>query len=267
LTVLGFAQPATKEQEATWAEARALGIDFSRLPRHVAVIMDGNGRWAKTRGLARIEGHRAGIQSVRETVRTCRELQIPYLTLYAFSIENWNRPRHEVDALMRLLRSFLLDEIEEMRENDIRLNSIGRIDDLPHNVRKALDQAEEETRHCRGMQLNLALSYGGRTEIVVAARRLAEDVRSGHIQPEAIGPELFSEYLSTASMPDPDLLIRTSGEFRISNFLLWEIAYAEIWITPVLWPDFRKSHLLSAFLDYQRRERRFGRVGEVDGAL
>lgn len=267
MTVLSFARPATKDQEATWAEARALGIDFSRLPRHVAIIMDGNGRWAKARGLPRIEGHRAGIKSVRETVRTCRELHIPYLTLYAFSVENWNRPRHEVDALMHLLRSFLLDEIEEMRENNIRLNSIGRTDDLPASVRKALHQAEEETRHCRSLQLNLALSYGGRTEIALAARRMVEDVRSGRIQPEAINPELFSEYLSTAGTPDPDLLIRTSGEFRISNFLLWEIAYAEIWITTVLWPDFRKEHLLNAFLDYQRRERRFGRVEEVDGAL
>jgi undecaprenyl diphosphate synthase len=229
--------------------------------------MDGNGRWAKAHGKPRIEGHRVGTRSVRETVRTCRELQVAYLTLYAFSVENWKRPRLEVDALMCLLHSFLMDEIREMRENDIRLKSIGRTSDLPGSVREALDQAEEETRHCRSLQLNLALSYGGRTEITLAARRLAEAVRSGRIQPEAIDPELFSEYLSTAGVPDPDLLIRTSGEFRISNFLLWEIAYAEIWITPVLWPDFRKEHLLSAFLDFQRRERRFGRVEEVDGAL
>ena len=265
--VLGFPRAATKDQEATWEEARALGIDLSRLPCHVAIIMDGNGRWAKAHGMPRIEGHRAGIKSVREIVRTCRELRIPYLTLYAFSVENWNRPRLEIDALMHLLQLFVMEEIREMRENDIRLKSIGQVSDLPDSVRKVLDQAEEETRHCRSLQLNLALSYGSRTEIALAARRLAEDVRSGRIQPEAIGPESFSEYLSTAGMPDPDLLIRTSGEFRISNFLLWEIAYAEIWITPVLWPDFRKQHLLSAFLDFQRRERRFGRVEEVDGAL
>jgi undecaprenyl diphosphate synthase len=242
-------------------------VDLSRLPRHVAVIMDGNGRWAKALGKPRIEGHRAGIESVRETVRTCRELLIPYLTLYAFSVENWSRPRSEIDALMHLLRFFLLDEIAEMQEHDIRLKSIGRIDDLPPDVRQALGQAEEETHHCRGMQLNLALSYGARTEIALAARRMAQDIQSGRISPEAVDPDLFSTYLSTAGMPDPDLLIRTSGELRISNFLLWEIAYAEIWVTPVLWPDFRKQHLLSAFLDYQRRERRFGRVEEVDGAL
>lgn len=260
-------QNAAKDREATLAQARALGINTDRLPRHVAVIMDGNGRWAKAHGKPRIEGHRAGIESVREVVRTCRELEIPFLTLYAFSVENWNRPRSEVDALMRLLRTFLLDEIEEMREHDIRLNSIGRIDDLPANVRQALARAEEETRDCDALQLNLALSYGSRTEIAQAARRIAEDVQRGCVRPSQINPELFAEYLSTASMPDPDLLIRTSGELRISNFLLWEIAYAEIWITPVLWPDFRKEHLLKAFLDYQHRERRFGRVEEIDGAI
>ncbi len=244
-----------------------MGIDLSRLPRHIAVIMDGNGRWAKQFGKPRIEGHRQGIQSVRETVTTCRELNVPYLTLYAFSVENWNRPRLEVDALMRLLRSFLLDEIEEMRENDIRLCSIGRTEDLPTSVQKVLQKAQDETQRCTSMQLNLALSYGGRTEITSAARRICREVLAGRIDPEAITPELFSNFLSTAEMPDPDLLIRTSGEFRVSNFLLWEIAYAELWITPVLWPDFRKDNLLSAILDYQHRDRRFGRVGEVDGAL
>ncbi len=266
-TVLEPRQDAAKAQQATLAQARALGIDINRLPRHVAVIMDGNGRWAKAHGKPRIEGHRAGIESVREVVRTCRELAIPFLTLYAFSVENWKRPRSEVDALMHLLRVFLLDEIEEMREHGIRLNPIGRIGDLPPDVRQALARAEEETRDCHALQLNLALSYGSRTEIAQAARRIAEDVQRGRIRPDQIDPDLFAEYLSTANMPDPDLLIRTSGELRISNFLLWEIAYAEIWITPVLWPDFRAEHLLKAFLDYQHRERRFGRIEEVDGAI
>lgn len=265
--VVGVAQPTTESKEATLSQAKERGVDLSRLPRHIAVIMDGNGRWAKGLGKPRIEGHRQGIKSVRETVTTCRELGIPYLTLYAFSVENWKRPRLEIDALMQLLRTFLLDEIEEMRENDIRLHSIGRTEDLPGSVRKVLRKAQEETRHCETMQLNLALSYGGRTEISTAARRIAEDVRAGRLDPDTVSPELFSTYLSTAGMPDPDLMIRTSGEFRVSNFLLWEIAYAELWITSVLWPDFRKGHLLSAILDYQRRDRRFGRVDEVDGAL
>ncbi|MFH1741686.1 MAG: isoprenyl transferase [bacterium] len=264
---LDLVHPTTTAQEATLEEARSLRIDLSRLPRHVAIIMDGNGRWARALGMPRIEGHRSGIKSVREVVRTCRELDIPYLTLYAFSVENWNRPRLEVDALMYLLRSFLLEEIREMRENDIRLCSIGRTEDLPGGVRKALHQAQEETRDCHSLQLNLALSYGGRTEIILAARRIAEEVRTGRISPDQINHELFSGYLSTAGIPDPDLLIRTSGEFRVSNFLLWEIAYSEIWITPVLWPDFRKQQLFNALLDYQRRERRFGCVEEVDGAL
>ncbi len=265
--VVGVAQPTTESKEATLSQAKEMGVDLSRLPRHIAVIMDGNGRWAKGLGKPRIEGHRQGIKSVRETVTTCRELGIPYLTLYAFSVENWKRPRLEIDALMQLLRTFLLDEIEEMRENDIRLHSIGRTEDLPGSVRKVLRKAQEETRHCETMQLNLALSYGGRTEISTAARRIAEDVRAGRLDPDTVSPELFSTYLSTAGIPDPDLMIRTSGEFRVSNFLLWEIAYAELWITSILWPDFRKGHLLSAILDYQRRDRRFGRVDEVDGAL
>ena len=260
-------QTTTETQEATLEEARARGVDLHRLQRHIAVIMDGNGRWAKARGMPRIEGHRNGIKSVRETVRTCRELEIPYLTLYAFSVENWSRPRLEVEALMRLLHTFLLSEIREMRDNGIRLHSIGRTNDLPAGVRSALDQAQAETAECKTMQLNLALSYGGRTEIVSAARRIAEEVRNGRISTEEIDEALFSSYLTTAGIPDPDLLIRTSGEFRVSNFLLWEIAYTEIWITPVFWPDFRKEQLFSAILDFQRRERRFGRVIEADVGL
>ncbi len=251
-------------------EALRARIDPERLPRHVAIIMDGNGRWAQKRHLPRIEGHRAGIQSVREAATISREIGIEALTLYAFSKENWKRPRLEIDALMLLLRGFLIDEIEEMRSNQIRLDVIGRPQDLPKSVQKAIDKAHKETATGEEkMVLTLALSYGSRTEILEAAQAIAREAKAGRLDPEKLDADQFSRYLYTSSLPDPDLLIRTSGEMRVSNFLLWQIAYAEIFVTPILWPDFRRVHFLEAISDYQGRDRRFGAVrpAEPDAAI
>ncbi len=233
-------------------------IDPARLPRHVAVIMDGNGRWAKARGLPRVEGHKAGADSVKEIIENCARLGIEMLTLYAFSVENWKRPKDEIDLLMELLKQYIRKNLTTLMENDIRFRAIGRIGGLARSVQMMIRQAEKKTARNRGLQLNLALNYGGRTEIVDAARRLAAEAQAGTLDPESIEAETISERLYTAGFPDPDLLVRTSGESRVSNFLLWQIAYAEFHITPVLWPDFRRLHLFEAVLDYQRRERRFG---------
>ena len=248
-------------QDAGLPEAELLArIDFLRLPRHVAVIMDGNGRWARRRGLPRVAGHRAGIASVRDIVEASARLGIEALTLYAFSRENWQRPRGEVNALMRLLREYLARELATLQEKNVRFRAIGFVEDLPPEVRRALAETEEATARNTGMDFRIALSYSGRSEIARAARRLAEEAVLGKIRPEEIDEEAIAARLDTADLPDPDLLIRTSGELRVSNFLLWQIAYAELWVTPVLWPDFRRRHLYEAILDYQRRERRFGRV-------
>jgi len=237
-------------------------IDGKRIPRHIAVIMDGNGRWAKQRSLKRIEGHRKGAQSVREIVRACREIGVRYLTLFAFSVENWQRPREEVTALMVLLREYLLSELEEMLENGISLRSIGNVEALPPLIRETLAEIEDKTKGNDRMTLTLALSYGGRDEIVTAAREIARRSRAGTLKEEEITKETFSRFLFTAAMPDPDILIRTSGEYRISNFLLWQMAYTELYFTDVLWPDFSREHLLRAIADYQNRERRFGRTSD-----
>lgn len=223
--------------------------------------MDGNGRWAKKRSWNRIKGHREGTKSVRDIVRTCREIGIEVLTLYAFSTENWQRPQQEVSALMRILKEFLKSELLEMMENSIRLSTIGDIEQLPEDVFKVLEEVMEQTRENQGMVLNLALSYGGRSEILRAARNIATQVKEGRLQPSEITMELFSSCLYTHGMPEPDLLIRTSGEMRISNFLLWQIAYAEIFVTKTLWPDFRREELIRILNDYQKRERRFGLTG------
>ena len=228
------------------------------IPRHVAIIMDGNGRWAERRGISRVEGHRAGLESCREVVRSANDLGIDYLTLYAFSIENWNRPKEEVRELMNLLETYLDKEIEEVMRNGVRVLAIGRDDRLPPSVRTRVEAAVERTRDNREMTMVFALSYGGRAEIVDAARKLAHDVEDGKVDPDRIDEKVFASYLYAPDMPDPDLLIRTGAELRVSNFLLWQIAYAEIYTTPVMWPDFRKSHLVEAILDYQKRERRFG---------
>jgi undecaprenyl diphosphate synthase len=235
-------------------------LERGNLPRHVAVIMDGNGRWARRRGLPRIAGHRAAIKAVRESVTACGNLNIDYLTLYTFSVENWERPAREVNALMRFLRQTLRKETEELNRNNVRLRVIGRIRDLPESVIRELSRASTALETNTGLTLVLALSYAGRVEILDAVRRIASDAVRGQVREKDIGPDLFSSYLYTAGMPDPDLLIRTSGEMRVSNFLLWQIAYSELWITDVLWPDFRREHLYRAIMDYQERERRFGRI-------
>ncbi len=238
-----------------------LQVSPGKLPQHIAIIMDGNGRWAREHGfLQRIKGHEAGIDSVRTAVRACGELHLRALTLYAFSIENWQRPKREVDALMRMLERFLYDEVGELNENNVRLATSGQIDDLPASVRKALDHTIEATSRNSGLVLNLALSYGGRTEILRAARALAARTATGKMLPEEITEEAFGAEMYHPELGDPDLLIRTSGEFRVSNFLLWQVAYTEIYITPVLWPDFGRKHLYTAILDYEKRERRFGKV-------
>ena len=235
-------------------------IRAEAIPRHVAVIMDGNGRWAERRGLDRVQGHRAGIEAVRATVRAAHELGVRFLTLYAFSTENWSRPKGEVDALMGLLEHYLEAEIEELDRNGIRLRAIGRLDRLPELARAKLDEALHRTRDNGEMTVVFALSYGGRTEIVDAARKLARDVEQGKLDPEQIDEKTFGAYLYDPELPDPDLLIRTGGEARVSNFLLWQIAYAELHVTDVMWPDFRKSDLVEAIWDYQQRERRYGLI-------
>ena len=237
-------------------------IDKENLPRHIAIIMDGNGRWAKKKNLNRISGHIKGVNAVREIVTACRELGIKVLTLYAFSVENWRRPKDEVAALMGLLEEYLLKEREEMIQNNIRLSAIGRLEDLPLDVWNTLKEAIKMTEQCNGMILNLALSYGGRSEILHAIQGILSDFQKGKVKPEEINLQRFSQYLWTRGIPDPDLLIRTSGEFRISNFLLWQIAYTELYVTETLWPDFDRKELLKAIADYQSRERRFGLTSE-----
>jgi undecaprenyl diphosphate synthase len=234
--------------------------DTSNMPSHVAIIMDGNGRWAKQHRLTRIQGHEKGSKAVRRVVRTCREIGIAHLTLYAFSTENWQRPKKEVDALMVLLKRFLKTERQEMLENNIRLNVIGQMERLPKGVRQELRQTMTMTEANTALNLHLALSYGSRNEIVRMAQMLSKQCKDGDIDPEAINEQLVADHLFTRGIPDPDLLIRTSGEMRISNFLLWQIAYSELYITPTLWPDFGKDEFLHIIEDYQRRERRFGRV-------
>ncbi len=233
---------------------------LASLPRHVAVIMDGNGRWAKERGLPRIEGHRQGAESARTIIRAAGELGINYLTLYAFSVENWNRPKDEVDALMKYLVHYLKSETSELNKNNVRLEVIGQIYRLPENVQEHLRKSIQTLSRNNGLTLIMALSYGGRTEIVEAVRAIAGKVKQGKLDPADITEQVFSQHLYTRSWPDPDLLIRTSGEMRLSNFLLWQISYAELVITPTLWPDFRKPQFHEALEEYARRHRRFGGV-------
>ncbi len=237
------------------------GLDRSKLPSHLAVIMDGNGRWAKKRLLNRIKGHEKGADTVRMVVRTCREIGLSYLSLYAFSTENWQRPKTEVSALMSLLRRFLVSERNEMIDNNIRFNVIGQKHRLPAEVADEIDRTMAATADNSGMCLSLALSYGGRAEILMAAREIARDAASGGLDPSALSEADFAGRLYTAGMPDPEPLIRTSGEMRVSNFMLWQIAYAEIHVTSTLWPDFTKDELIRILKEFQTRERRFGQVG------
>ena len=248
-------------------EARLLEkLDLTRLPRHVAVIMDGNGRWAQKRHLPRIAGHRSGTQSARTTIETCARLKIEALTLYAFSVENWRRPKAEIDFLMQLLREYLRKEMPLIQKNEIRMRFLGRIDELPSGVQKDVREAMEKTAGNQGMVLCVALNYGGRAEIVDAMNAILEE-RNGHEPAERISEEHLARYLYTEGLPDPDLLIRTSGEMRVSNFLLWQIAYAEIFVTETLWPDFNRARLLEALLEFQKRERRYGGIREGEAVL
>lgn len=237
-------------------------IDSGNLPRHIAVIMDGNGRWAKQQGAARIFGHRNAIQAVREVTEGCAELGVKYLTLYAFSTENWNRPKYEVDALMTLLVHTIRGEIKTLMDNNVRLTTIGHTESLPADCRRELAEAMRATEANTGLTLILALSYSGRWEILEAVRQIAADVRAGRLIPDDVSEAKFGEYLTTNGIPDPELMIRTSGEMRISNFMLWQLAYSELYMPDVLWPDFRKQHLYEAILSYQSRERRFGKTSE-----
>jgi undecaprenyl diphosphate synthase len=235
-------------------------LDLSCLPAHVAIIMDGNGRWAKKRLMNRVKGHEKGSDAVRTAVRFCRKTGIPYLTLYAFSTENWQRPQKEVSALMSLLKKFLTSEKNEMIKNNIRLNAIGTIEKLPEDVRIRLEETIQATKNNSGLRLTLALSYGSRDELTTAVRKIAANVKDGLLSPEDINENIISENLFTNDMPDPDLIIRTSGEMRVSNFLLWQIAYSEIYFTSVLWPEFDETEFTKILIDFQGRERRYGKV-------
>ena len=242
--------------------SRTEHIYFNNLPRHIAVIMDGNGRWAKKKGAMRIFGHRNAVQAVKDITEGCGELGIKYLTLYAFSTENWGRPKEEIEGLMELLVSTLKQEIKTLMDNQVRLITIGNTAHLPGDCQKNLDWAMDKTKTNSGLTLILALSYSGRWEILQAVKALTEDIVKAILKPDDITEKLFENYLQTSGIPDPELLIRTSGELRVSNFLLWQIAYSELYITPTLWPDFRKEHLYEAIWSYQQRERRFGKTSE-----
>lgn len=237
-------------------------IEVDRVPSHIAIIMDGNGRWAKKKGAMRIFGHKNALDAVRNAVEGCAEIGVKYLTLYAFSTENWNRPKDEIDGLMDLLVSAIKDEVPTLQKNKIKLNAIGDIESLPLSCQKNLSESIEKTKGNNHMTLTLALSYSGRWEITKAMKSIASDLESGKVKSSDIDEKLISSYLNTKDLPDPELMIRTSGELRISNFLLWQLAYTELYITDVLWPDFRKNHLFEAIIDFQKRERRFGKTSE-----
>ncbi len=239
-------------------------IDFNHLPRHVAIIMDGNGRWARRRRLPRIAGHRAGARAVREAVEICSQLGLTALSLYAFSEENWKRPKTEIDTLMSLLREYIRQELAEIHRNNIRLQILGHYEQLPKEVRGDLEDALRLTASNSGMVLNVALNYSARAELVDAFNSILADVKSGRRSLDEVSEQMISERLYTGGLPDPDLLIRTSGEMRVSNFLLWQIAYAEIWVTDTCWPDFTRKHLLQAVIDFQKRERRYGGLGDSE---
>jgi undecaprenyl diphosphate synthase len=237
-------------------------IDLGKVPEHIAIIMDGNGRWAKQRGAMRVFGHRNAVKAVRDTTEACAELGVKYLTLYAFSTENWSRPQEEVNALMELLVNTIRGETETLMKNKVRLMAIGNIRNLPGSCQRELQEAMQITQHNQGLTLVLALSYSGRWEIMEAVRQIAKEVEKGNLHSPDIDDKLFTRYLNTTGIPDPELLIRTSGEMRISNFLLWQIAYSEFYMSEILWPDFRREHLYEAIRSYQQRERRFGKISE-----
>ncbi len=234
-------------------------VDKNNLPKHIVIIMDGNGRWARKKNLDRISGHREGMKSVKAVVKGAKELGVKHITLYAFSAQNWKRPKVEVDALMELLKHYLVNESDKLIENGVSINAIGRLWELPRDVYEVLTETMEKSKHCNELTLTLALSYGGREEIIDAAKEM---ISHGNVTPENITISNFSKFLYTSNLPEPDFLIRTSGEMRLSNFMLWQLAYTEIYVTKTLWPNFRKRHLIKAILNYQKRERRFGLTGE-----
>lgn len=244
----------------TKTQGDEIQLDIGSIPKHIAIIMDGNGRWARSRNLPRALGHRAGVEAIREVVKECNRLGVKYLTLYAFSTENWRRPSEEVNTLMKLLVDYLKKEVNELHENGVIINFIGDISKLPTVCQQELLAAKQKTRNNKGITMNLALNYGGREEIVHALQRIHEDIKHGRITDDKITEEYVSRYLYTANMPDPDLIIRPSGELRLSNFMLWQCAYSEFWYSNVYWPDFSKSHLHQAILEYQKRDRRFGGI-------
>jgi len=253
-----LARKNTQSDNALQEELKKSG----NIPTHIAIIMDGNGRWAKKRGLPRVAGHRRGVETVREIVEVCAEVGVKYLTLYTFSTENWNRPKDEVSTLMRLLLKSLKDRLDELNKNNIKLTCIGNIESLPDVVQKQLFEDIERTKNNKRMTLNLALSYSGRWELLEAVKNISREVAAGKITPDNISEKSISDHLTTKHMPEPELIIRTSGEFRVSNFLLWQIAYSEFVILDVFWPDFSRNHLYDAIRQYQKRERRFGKVSE-----
>ncbi|GAA5522956.1 isoprenyl transferase [Aliifodinibius salicampi] len=252
------------EQESSDKEAQLRLTDEGKIPQHIAIIMDGNGRWAKSRGNIRSYGHKAGVDSVRDITEACAQIGVKYLTLYAFSTENWGRPKLEVNALMRLLANSLRKEAENLNENNIKLNTIGQIDRFPERCQQELQEAIELTEENDRLNLCLALSYSGRWDITEAVKKLAKRVKKGEIEPDDINDDLIGAHLSTADIPDPDLIIRTSGEYRLSNFLLWQLAYSELYITETYWPDFRRDELYKAIQSFQERERRFGKLSKKE---
>ncbi|MBM7867143.1 isoprenyl transferase [Heliobacterium gestii] len=252
--------PFGRSKDAEPEQSLIQQLDPQRIPQHVAIIMDGNGRWAKRRGLPRAAGHRAGVQSLRRVLETCEEFHIRYLTVYAFSTENWKRPADEVNALFDLLIEYLQRELETLHEKGVQIRAIGKVSELPESPRQELERAVRHTAANDKLTLNVALNYGGRVEIVEAVKTIARQVQEGAIDPESIDEAFLSRYLYTADVPDPDLLIRPSGELRLSNFLLWQSAYTEIWVTPTLWPDFGRKEMIQALVDFQGRDRRFGGV-------
>lgn len=252
------------EQDNSDKEAQAQLVERGQMPEHIAIIMDGNGRWAKSKGNIRSFGHKAGVDSVRDITEACAQMGVKYLTLYAFSTENWSRPKLEVNALMRLLASSLRKEAENLNENDIRLETIGQIDRFPNKCRQELEEAIELTKENSRLNLCLALSYSGRWDITEAVKKLAKQVKDGKVEPEDIDDKMIGAHLSTAGIPDPDLIIRTSGEYRLSNFLLWQLAYSELYITETYWPAFRRDELYKAIHSFQERDRRYGKLSEKE---
>lgn len=253
-----FIKKLFANKESREAEIRPDDLNTQTLPQHIAIIMDGNGRWAKKRGLPRLAGHRQGLETLKNIVQACQELGVPYLTVYAFSTENWKRPQDEVEGLMRLLVEYIQNELDNLNKKGVRVRAIGELERLPQEARRQVERAIDQTKENQGLNLQIALNYGGRREIVEALRAISREVAAGKVKPEQIDEELVSRFLYTAGIPDPDLLIRPSGELRWSNFLIWQAAYSEFWITNVLWPDFKPADLYRAVFDYQHRQRRYG---------